>query len=250
MMAKRALAPALGALLLLGGCGGGGQDTASTAAPGTTQQATSASPQRHPSAAAQHEASPGPGKGQGSAQAKAPSHSKQATATVRVPPISTAPVAGSKAPAPGVKTVRGADNSVQTYGTESGQDERTAAAIALQAYLNARLAGDWASACSDLARRAKDELDKLAQQLKGQGKDVAGCTGTMSALEGGSSQSQQRPGVTIGEVLSFRGGGEVPGDPSYLIFTGPPAATLYSMPMYLEGGGWKVGLALPSELPV
>jgi hypothetical protein len=58
------------------------------------------------------------------------------------------------------------------------------------------------------------------------------------------------PGSVITEVLSFRGEGDLPGNPSYLIFKGPPGQTLFSMPMYLEGGTWKVGLAQPSELPV
>jgi hypothetical protein len=245
MMTRRALAMATCAVALLGtGCGGGGEESASTTS-STARQATSAAPTpQHENTAGQGKGSPG----QAKSKAKAPSHSGQAEIKVRVPPISSAPVAGSKAPAPGVKTVKGGDNSVQSYGTESGEAQRTAAAIALQAYLDERREGDWAAVCSSLAQMPKEQLEKFDKSPKGQG--LSGCAQTMAALEGGNSQSQQRPGATIGEVLSLRGGGGVPGDPSYLIFTGPPASTLYSMPMYFEGGGWKVGLAQPSELPV
>jgi hypothetical protein len=159
---------------------------------------------------------------------------------VRVPPISSAPKAGSKHPAPGVKTVKGADNSVQEYGVEAGESERTEAAIALQAYLNARAREDWGSACSLLAQRPTEQLEKLAGHK-------AGCAEVLAATAKGTSS---QPGSVITEVLSFRGGGDISGDPSYLIFTGPPGQTLFSMPMYSQGGAWKVGLAQPSELPV
>lgn len=199
---------------------------------------------------------PGEGKGKqaGGSAAKGAEKdrgsSSQSPGAVKAPPISSAPTEGSTAPAPGVKTVKGGDNSVQTYGVEASQSARTEAAIALQSYLDARLVGDWAGACSYLAQKARAQLDKLTQQAKSQGEDLGGCAGTMAALGEGESGSQLRADATITEVLSFRGSGNIPGDPSYLIFTGPPGSTLYSMPMYLEGGGWKVGLVVAAELPV
>jgi hypothetical protein len=249
MMAERALATAIcAAALALAGCGGGGEESASSA-PSTARQSTSAAPPpQHKSTAVRGKGNPGQGKAQ--AQGKAQGHSGQAEAKVRVPPISSAPVAGSKAPAPGVRTVKGGDNSVQSYGTEAGEAQRTEAAIALQAYLDARLAGEWAAVCSHLAQRARAQLDRFVSKAQSEGKDIAGCAAAMAALSEGTPPSRLREDATITEVLSLRGGGGVPGDPSYLIFTGPPDSTLYSMPMYLEGGEWKVGLALPSELPL
>ena len=123
---------------------------------------------------------------------------------------------------------------------------RTEAAIALAAYLDARRREDWASACEALAQRPNEQLEKLAKGASEQGKEINGCAGAMAALGG----SQQFPGETITEVLSLRTEGDVPGDPSYLIFAAPPGNTLYSMPMYFESGGWKVGLAVPAELPL
>jgi hypothetical protein len=134
---------------------------------------------------------------------------------------------------------------VQTYGVESGSSARTEAAIALAAYLDERRREDWAGACEALAQRPRQEMEKLAKSASEQGKDIGGCAGAMAVVGG----SQQFPGETITEVLSLRGGGDISGDPSYLIFTGPPATTFFSMPMYLEGG-WKVGLAVPAELPL
>ncbi|MGH2973351.1 MAG: hypothetical protein ACRDLL_00570 [Solirubrobacterales bacterium] len=242
---------AVGVCVVLGvaGCGGDGGSNTASAPASTTEGTQAATPQR-----SQHRALQGDeGKGKEADRSAAKGGGKdgaspKSASLVKAPPISSAPIAGSKAPAPGVKTVKGGDNSVQTYGTEADESVRIEAAIALQAYLNARSQEDWGSACSYLAQRPTAQLEKLTSQLQSQGKDTAGCAAAMAALGKGASQKREEP--TITEVLSFRGEGDVPGNPSYLIFTGPPASTLYSMPMYLEEGGWKVGLALPSELPV
>jgi hypothetical protein len=167
---------------------------------------------------------------------------------VKAPPISSAAVAGSKAPAPGVKTVKGADNSVQEYGVEADESARREAAIALQSYLNARAEEDWGSACSLLAKRPMEQLERVQSAAAKQGTELNGCAATMALLKEGEAQLQGQAQIT--EVLSFRGGGDISGNPSYLIFTAPPASTLYSMPMYLQGGAWKVGLARAAELPL
>ena len=123
---------------------------------------------------------------------------------------------------------------------EFGGSERREASIALATYLNARAEGNWSGACALLAKKPIEQLEKLSR-----GK--ADCTEVLKATAKGT---RSMPGSQITEVLSFRGGGDISGDPSYLIFTGPPGQTLFSMPMYLEAGTWKVGLAQPSELPV
>jgi hypothetical protein len=129
---------------------------------------------------------------------------------------------------------------VQEYGVEADESSRREAAIALQAYLNARAEEDWGAACSLLAQRPTEQLEELSG-------DKAGCAEVLAETD---KEASSLPGSEITEVLSFRGEGEIRGDPSYLIFTGPPGKTLFSMPMYLQGGAWKVGLAQPSELPV
>jgi len=247
------LAAATCAAVLASGCGGGDSESASSATSATTTSVPSATTQDTTTAPRpSHQGATGQGKAKQAGGSAAKGEDKTASSSppgaraVKAPPVSSAPVAGEKAPAPGVKTVKDGDNSVQTYGVESDASARTQATIALQAYLDQRRQEDWASACEALAQRPKQELEKLVKSASAQGKEVNGCAGAMAAVGG----SQQFPGTTITEVLSLRGGGDISGDPSYLIFTGPPAKTFYSMPMYLEGGGWKVGLAVPAELPL
>lgn len=253
---SRTLAAILFALaLVLPSCGGGGDEgsdgssSPTSSTPATATGAPQGSAQSKPKQKAKPKPSQSSPKQQGG-DSTAPSQ-RHLRATVRVPPISSAPTEGSSKPAPGVKTTKGGDNSVQSYGTEQSQAERTEAAIALQAYLNARLEEDWGKVCSYLAKRASEQLERFIQSPKGKEEGLSGCPAAMAAIGGeGTPPSQAREQSTIVEVLSFRGGGEVPGDPAYLIYLGPPAKTLYSMPMYLEGGRWKVGLAVGSELPV
>ncbi len=244
------------ALLVLGGCGGGGSDGASTSS--TTTQATTANepqPEGQSTPTPQGEKSKqDKGKSGGStskSDSQKPSNESNNSSDPRrtkVPRISSAPTAGSRKPAPGVKTVKDGDNSVQEYGVESGSSERREAAIALQAYLNARAEEDWGSACSLLAKKPMEQLERLQAAAAKQGKKLDGCAPTMALLREGEAQSEEQSVIT--EVLSFRGGGDISGDPSYLLYLAPPGRTLFSMPMYSEGGAWKVGLARAAELPV
>jgi hypothetical protein len=250
---KRLLAVGICAALLLCGCGGG-SDSASTSS--TTQDTTTAStpqpsntrvePQdQHESKQANKGSSP---QSEGSKQQGNTSSPKKHLKLVKVPAISSRPKAGAKHPAPGVKTVKGGDNSVQEYGVEAGSSERTEAAIALQGYLNARAREDWGAACSLLAKKPMEQLERIQKAAAKQGQPLNGCAATLALLKEGEAQLQEQAQIT--EVLSFRGEGDISGDPSYLIFTAPPGNTLFSMPMYLQGQTWKVGLARPSELPV
>jgi hypothetical protein len=235
-------------VLALGGCGGGSDDSASnTASTSEATPATTTAQTEDKSATTPHQEkgktkqdkdkSGGSGaKDNGSSSSSPKKHLK----LVNAPPISSAAVAGSRRPAPGVKTVKGGDNSVQEYGVEAGASERREASVALATYLNARAEGNWGGACSLLARRPTEQLERLAGHK-------AGCAEVLGAT---AKETSSQPGSAITEVLSFRGEGDISGDPSYLIFTGPPGTTLFSMPMYLQGGAWKVGLAQPSELPV
>jgi hypothetical protein len=238
-------------LLGLGGCGGGDDSASSTSETTPVVSAVQPSPrsssaQREKSKQAKDKSSNA--KGEDPEQRPSNGSRKSSPKPVRVPAISSAPIAGSKTPAPGVKTVKGADNSVQEYGVEADESTRRQAAIALAAYLNARAEEDWPSACSLLAQRPIEQLQRLQGAAAKQGKELGGCAATMAFLKEGEARSLEQAQIT--EVLSFRGEGDVPGNPSYLIFTGPPGQTLFSMPMYWEGGVWKVGLARAAELPL
>jgi uncharacterized protein YceK len=258
-VSRALLALAVCGVLVLGGCGGGSDSDSASTASSTTQDTTTANtPQPSNTQVEPREQKKGQqdnkgssSQGEGSKQqsnSSSSSSSKKHLKLVRVPAISSRPVAGSKHPAPGVKTVKGGDNSVQEYGVEADESSRREASIALQAYLNARAQEDWGAACSLLAQKPMEQLERLQRAAAKQGQPLSGCAQTMALLKEGQAQSLQEAQIT--EVLSFRGGGGISGDPSYLIFTAPPGATLFSMPMYSEGGAWKVGLARPSELPV
>ncbi|MGH2974577.1 MAG: hypothetical protein ACRDLL_06895 [Solirubrobacterales bacterium] len=231
--------------MALTGCGGGGDETTASSTSSGTTQATRSDGQGQKSAPRQKDAVV---QGEPSSQDK-DSSSKQSAPAARIPPISSAPAEGSKTPAPGVKTVKDGDNSVQSYGAESSDSARAEAAIALQAYLNARLAEDWQRACSYLAQRVRAELEQLAQKAQSQGRGIDGCASAMGALSEGVPQSALRESAEIEEVLSFRVEGDQD-DLGFLLYAGEPESTLYSVPMSPEGGGWKVATVLPNALAV
>jgi hypothetical protein len=231
------------ALAGCGGCGGGERSTTTSSAPAPVAQAQEGGGQEESAKPAK----PSTGDAAGQANRHAVKHKQ--VRIPPVPPISSAPVEGSKAPAPGVKTVKGGDNSVQSYGSESGSEDRTEAAIAVQAYLADRLAEDWEGACSQLAEVISSGLRRMADKAQAEGKNVSGCAGAMGALSEGVSESTLRESATIEEVLSFRIEGSQ-GDIAFLLYRGPPESTLYSVPMYLEGGQWKVGSIFPNVLEV
>jgi hypothetical protein len=238
--------------LVLAGCGGGSDD-ASTSSTTPDAAVTTQPPSQNPTPTPQGEKSK-QGKGKSGASSSKGDPQKQGNDSspsgrrTKVPAISSAPTAGSRKPAPGVKTVKDGDNSVQEYGVESGSSERREASIALQAYLNARADEDWGAACALLATKPTEQLERLQQAAAKQGQKLDGCPATMALLKEG--EAQEEAGTVITEVLSFRGGGDISGDPSYLLYLAPPGRTLFSMPMYFEGGSWKVGLARAAELPV
>jgi hypothetical protein len=232
----------------LGGCGGsedsvstGSSTSEATPTPSTAQTEDKNTAAQDQDKGKANKSPTAKGEGSPAKEGNKDSSSSHPKPVVKPPAISKAPVAGSKAPAPGVKTVPDGDNSVQEYGVEADESSRREAAIALQAYLDARAQEDWGTACSLLAKRPTEQLEKLA------GQSQADCAEVLKATAKGTSS---QPGSAITEVLSFRGEGDISGNPSYLIFEGPPGGTLFSMPMYLQGGAWKVGLAQPSELPV
>lgn len=231
------------AALALAGCGGGDEDSTSAGA-GTQGDTTTAQDQPKQGRAKQDK-----GSSTGKTAQQQDGAGDGADTTVTTPPISFAPQEGSTTAAPGVTTVKGGDNSVQNYGVESSADERTRVAIIVQAYLNARAAEQWAKACSYLMKPIRAGLERFGGQAQRQGRDPSvpdSCAGVLKALTASVPAGALRSSSTIDEVLSFR----VDGEQGFLLFEGPPRATLYSVPMRLEGGEWKVGSLIPNPLPV
>lgn len=205
-----ALATALA--LALAGCGGGEGETSTTTSSASTsvQGATTAPPRE---AKRRHDSSAG-------------KTSPQQSAPSELPP----PQPGSKVAAPGVLTSKEGDNSIQTYGLEASSAERAAATAAVQAYLNARAARDWAKVCSHLAAKPRAEQERFG--------------GGASCAEAMASFAAKASTATLAEeaVLSFRVGGKY----AFLIYRRPDG--VWATALAREASAWKIVTVTPNPL--
>ena len=131
---------------------------------------------------------------------------------------------------------------MQEYGSEAGEDELREAAEVVHSFYVARAAEEWAEACSYLSSAQIEALKQLATQapqLKGKG-----CAAILAALTEPLPASLQRQATTV-DAAALRHEGEQ----AFLIYTGPPGKTVYSMPLSLEGGAWKLAALSASALP-
>lgn len=153
--------------------------------------------------------------------------------TTATPTSSAAlPNQGTKAAAPGVPTSKGGDNSVQTFGVESGSEDRVQAASAVAAYLQALASGRWAAACSRLSGPTQTQVPRVAEQL--QNASFGGCVSAMRALGAEAPRAGLRRAARI-EVLSMRRRGSK----GFAIYR-DRAGTLFELPLSREGGRWKI----------
>jgi hypothetical protein len=237
---------------LLAGCGGG-EETASTdaaAAGGGASQGTEAEAkakraelkkkiERARAKQNKQQAQEQGGSGTAKQRSEVPFEEPSGPAPT---PSGSLPNEGTKRVAPGVPTAKGGDNSIQEYGVEGPSAERVEAARVLQAYLDARLAGDWARACSYLAAPTKKQLLQFGKQAQRDGSESLGCAGVMRAFTQGLPRSALRSAAEI-RVLSMR----VEAEQAFLIYRdgkGVPSA----IPMAREGGGWRVAAIAGSGL--
>ena len=245
-MRRRRLGFALMALAVgvAAGCGGADDDTTSAAkteAGTTTKQSQGLQANAKTGKPAQ--------KGRGSREKQGDS---SADAQATIPPFQqpdgpaptesgSLPNEGTKRRAPGVPVRKYTDSSVQTYGLEAPSAERIEAARLLQAFLNARLDGDWALACSYLSEPIKAEMQAL---IDGDRKEsvASACLRVMAGFGQGVPQEQLRIGAEI-EVLSMR----VEGDSAIVIYRDGSGAP-FTIPMTREDGAWKVSAAAGSVL--
>lgn len=226
------------AIAALAGCGGGSSSTDATTAAGgqgvaeSGRTVTEAAPDR---AAAK----PKPersGEGHRGGHRSAPSADEVPSS----PPTDPAPLAneGTTAVAPGVPTVKGGDNSIQSYGTEASSAERVRAAAVAAAYLRANAAGDWARSCSYLDASLRSHLDRGARHQLGGGE---GCAKAISALVAVPASVLRRAADI--EAISMR----TSGNRGFVIYRdGAGVAT--NLPMVLEAGQWKVSALSGIEL--
>jgi hypothetical protein len=217
------------AALCLAGCGGGGGGS-STGGGGEASQGTQAAPP---------------------ALEKLRSSAKRIEEERKAPAKAPAEGAGKAKPAPSAPDPtppdthhdsgggaaqfrnKGGDNSIQESGHEAGAPEREEAAAVLHAYLDARVAHRWPTACFYMAASLVATMEEFAAKY-GKGK-VQSCPQLLGALATGSSQRalEETAEANVGSLRTE-------GDRAFLLYYGPRNAP-YAMPMAREGGAWKVG---------
>jgi hypothetical protein len=209
--------------LALGDCGGDSSTTASietTTAPPPTATVPTPKPQAHNDSAPKR------------------------TTPTNAPGDPGDPTPGEKAPAPGVPVTPQGDNSIQTFGTEGAETERSQAEADLKTYLDARASGDWAVACEAASKQLTEELAKLIERAKAKPgtEKPKGCAGTLEALYGKAPPKTLKQAAQIGEVLSFR----IREDGyAYLIFKDPKGEVKF-IAMADDEGTWKVNTTEPA----
>jgi hypothetical protein len=134
---------------------------------------------------------------------------------------------------------KGGDNSIQQFGGEAAGSELQQAAATLHGYLDARAAGEWAKACSYIARGVTRSLSQLASAPGGKG---GSCPKILAGLSAGIPAAVRRE-TAQADVGALR----VEGDNAFLLFRGAHD-TDYFMPMAHEGPRWGVAAIAPSAL--
>jgi len=234
---------ALGLFALPAGCGGG--STSSTASTAATAQVSAAKPKPRPEQSQKSggkpqgaKPKPRPEQRQSGGKSQAAKSQKAGDAVLTDPePL---PNQGTAAVAPGVPTVKGGDDSIQTYGVEAQSAERVKAARLVKAYLGAQAAGHWASACADLSAVI---LKKLELATRGAPRiHASGCPGALAALISKTPPAIRRRAAQI-RVLSLR----VEGARAFIIYRDGEGRP-YNLLLNREGAEWKIGSLAGIEL--
>jgi hypothetical protein len=129
--------------------------------------------------------------------------------------------------------VKGGDNSVQEFGAEASASELDRAATALHDFLDARAEGNWAAACSFLAKSTVESFKGLASGAKRAA--GASCAEVLEKLTNPAARQALKAEAAKANVGSLR----IEGERAFVIYTGT-GGTVLAMPMAHEGGAWKV----------
>ncbi len=217
---KFPIIPILALSAVIAGCGGGGSSTSASAPATSTSTSTSATTTKTTTQKGQEQTTPKQGGGSQRPSGPAPTDPN---------PL---PNQGTSAPAPGVPTSKGGDNSIQTYGTEAPAAERIAVAAAAKAFLDSEADGRWAVACTYLPSSTQRKMTRAAKrspQIKG-----GGCAAVLGTMLARAPKPLLRSGSQI-HVLSLR----VKGSQAFVIYRNA-AGKAYNLPLRREGGEWKV----------
>jgi hypothetical protein len=137
----------------------------------------------------------------------------------------------------------GADGkeAVATFGQESSETERAEASSVLTENLTARQEADFATQCATLGKRG-------LEAVLGEGKKAPGLSKCKTELETLANPLSKTKGIRAdtldGEIAALR----VKGGDAYALYHGSDGHD-HAMPMEDEGGGWKVGAIVTTELP-
>jgi hypothetical protein len=129
--------------------------------------------------------------------------------------------------------VKGGDNSVQEFGSESDESEFKVAATALHNFLDARAEGNWDAACQYMSKEMIKSFEKLAEAAKQI--DATSCGAILEGLTNPAAKAAMKTEAEKADIGSLR----TEGDRAFLIYT-TGEKTIYAMPMADEGGTWKV----------
>lgn len=245
-MAPAYLPPALlallaaGALAGCGGSGGGGGSASSTATTPTARSGSTAPRSAKAAPGAAHATAPAPAPRSGSSvpapltRAEARAAERRAEARQAARHRALAKKAGRAAPF----LVTVGDNSIPTYGQESSDAQREAAAASLRSYLEARAGGDWSAACERMAATVQKQLALLGSERGGS------CAAAYAKIASRVPDSVRANPLT-GGLTAFR----VESPHAFALFYGPKRQQ-YMMPMVSEGGAWKVNQIDPIAWPI
>lgn len=125
------------------------------------------------------------------------------------------------------------DNSIQESGSEASAPDREQAAAALHGYLDSRVAGRWAAACSFMSASMVVGLERMAA-LSPQRHGDPGCPKVIAALVAALPRRTVREGAEA-DVGSLR----LNGNRGFLLYHGARSSD-YAMPVVKEGKMWKV----------
>jgi hypothetical protein len=132
------------------------------------------------------------------------------------------------------------NNKYVKFGAEAPTAEREAATKVLEENLKARQDGDFVTQCASLD---KATIEELAEPRKGAAAEAA-CPAALKKLaEPLKSTTKARADTLGGPIAVLR----IKGPKAYALYHGNNK-TDYSMPMVKEGGSWKVGSLVGSEL--
>jgi hypothetical protein len=145
---------------------------------------------------------------------------------------------GSANRKPGGSHYEGAEEEVESIGTEAEAGAKEAILGAEQGYLSALAQGSYADACSFVSPRTLHSLESIATaRLRS-----AGCATLLSKFLSPSAPGSARQQLS-GEVRRVR----IKGAQGLVIFHAP-GARLWVLPLLREGDEWKVGNLLPTVL--